>query len=32
MTSTRDGWYVLYSADRARVAALSAELLDYLGE
>jgi len=32
VTSTRDGWYVLYSADRARVAALSAELLDYLGE
>jgi len=32
VTSTRDGWYVLYSADRGRVAALSAELLDYLGE
>ena len=32
VTSTRDGWYVLYSADRERVAALSAELLDYLGE
>ena len=32
VTSTRDGWYVLYSADRDRVAALSAELLDYLAE
>jgi hypothetical protein len=32
VTATRDGWYVLYSADRERVAGLSAELLDYLGE
>jgi len=31
VTSTRDGWYVLYSVDRERVAGLSAELLDYLG-
>jgi DNA-binding transcriptional ArsR family regulator len=32
VTSRRDGWYVLYSADRERVAALSAELLGYLEE
>ena len=32
VTSNRDGWYVLYSADRDRLAALSGELLDYLAE
>ena len=32
VTSSRDGWYVLYSADRDRLAALSGELLDYLAE
>lgn len=32
VTSRRDGWYVLYSADRERVDALSRELLDYLAE
>lgn len=30
VTSRRDGWYVLYSAERDRLAALSGDLLGYL--
>jgi DNA-binding transcriptional ArsR family regulator len=30
VTSRRDGWYVLYSADRERLAALSGDLMGYL--
>jgi DNA-binding transcriptional ArsR family regulator len=30
VTSRRDGWYVLYSAERERLAALSGDVLDYL--
>ena len=30
VTSRRDGWYVLYSAERTRLAALSDDLLGYL--
>lgn len=32
LTSRRDGWYVLYSVDRDRLAELSGELLGYLEE
>ena len=30
LTAKRDGWYVLYSLRRERLAALSAELLGYV--